>query len=343
MIDLITGHQGVSHISAEQVATLQNAEMDNFGSHKVVRMVGGAISYAGLTISVDTGYWRVNGYDMEIKEAESILIDPTAAGLHRIDRVFVEILQDIPSGVQRSELRVVQGEESESTPTAPSTPIEPYLNTDLLLQIEEVCTVTVSDGSMILTDSTLTFDIVTPDDLSAVDAKANQALTDSENAQRMIAPIETTSEASQAYAVGKQLIYNGLLYTVDSAIAQGDTLTPGGNISLSQDVTDQLAELNSALTKNTFGTSKSLFGYTVTTPYIAESDGYVSIETNYNSATSFAKVAITDSDGSPLLSLSAHTTDAHSDCSAIYIKKGMKVYPLVASSDNPTILFTPIV
>ena len=331
MIDLITGHQGVSHISAEQVATLQNAEMDNFGSHKVVKMVGGAISYAGLTISVDTGYWRVNGYDMEIKEAESILIDPTAAGLHRIDRVFVEILQDIPSGVQRSELRVVQGEESESTPTAPSTPIEPYLNTDLLLQIEEVCTVTVSDGSMILTDSTLTFDIVTPDDLATVDEKADQALTDAENAQRMIAPIETTSEASQAYAVGKQLIYNGLLYTVDSVIAQGDTLTPGGNISLSPDVTDQLAELNSAFKKQLLNDNYVYLHETIpyNSSFTAPADGLYFFNLTGNAGTGSATLY-----NDPERTQALITTTALYSSDNIPLKKGKTIYTRNISSTS---------
>ena len=240
-IDLITGHQGVAHISAEQIAELQRAELGGYGDNKVMRMIDGGVTYAGLTITVAAGYWRVNGYDMQIQEAEEILIDPTAAGMSRIDKVYAAILQDIPSGVQRSELRVVQGEESASTPTAPTKPTAPILNTDELLQIEEVCTVTVSDGAMTFTDNTIPYELANPEDIT--------------DTQEMIAPIEAGPTASKAYAVGKQLIYNGLLYKVTAAIAQGDTLTVGTNIELSDDVVTQLETLTKNVPK--YGTSSS--------------------------------------------------------------------------------------
>lgn len=240
-IDLITGHQGVAHISAEQIAELQRAELGGYGDSKVMRMIDGGVTYAGLTITVAAGYWRVNGFDMQIQEAEEILIDPTAAGMSRIDKVYATILQDIPSGVQRSELRVVQGEDSATTPTAPTKPTAPILNTDELLQIEEVCTVTVSDGAMTFTDNTIPYELANPEDIT--------------DTQEMIAPIEAGPTASKAYAKGKQLVFNGLLYKVTTAIAQGDTLTVGTNITLSDDVVTQLE----TLTKNApkYGTSSS--------------------------------------------------------------------------------------
>jgi len=46
-----------------------------------------------------------------------------------------------------------------------------------------------------------------------------------------LAPVETTSTASQAYAVNSFLVYGGQLYRVTAAIAQGDTLTVGTNIA----------------------------------------------------------------------------------------------------------------
>lgn len=251
-IDLITGHQGVAHISAEQIAELQRAELGGYGDNKVMRMIDGGVTYAGLTITVAAGYWRVNGFDMEIQEAEEILIDPTAAGMSRIDKVYATILQDIPSGVQRSELRVVQGEESASTPTAPTKPTAPILNTDELLQIEEVCTVTVSDGAMTFTDNTIPYELANPEDIT--------------DTQEMIAPIEAGPTASKAYAKGKQLIYNGLLYKVTTAIAQGDTLTDGTNIALSDDVVTQLETLTINAPKyGTSSTSASTTAKTATT------------------------------------------------------------------------------
>lgn len=275
-IDLITGHQGVAHISEEQIAELQRAELGGYGDNKVMRMIDGGVTYSGLTITVAAGYWRVNGYDMQIQEAEEILIDPTAAGYNRIDKVYATILQDIPSGVQRSELRVVQGEESASTPTAPTKPTAPILNTDELLQIEEVCTVTVSDGAMTFTDETIPYELANPEDIT--------------DTQEMIAPIEAGPTASQAYAVGKQLVYNGLLYKVTSAIAQGDTLTAGTNIALSDDVTTQLLTLKNQVPK--YGTSSTAASTTAKTAsttdgdFVLQTGAVVRVKFTYNNTAS---------------------------------------------------------
>lgn len=275
-IDLITGHQGVAHISAEQIAELQRAELGGYGDNKVMRMIDGGVTYSGLTITVAAGYWRVNGYDMQIQEAEEILIDPTAAGMNRIDKVYATILQDIPSGVQRSELRVVQGEESASTPTAPTKPTAPILNTDELLQIEEVCTVTVSDGAMTFQDNTIPYELANPQDIT--------------DTQEMIAPIEAGPTASQAYAVGKQLVYNGLLYKVTSAIAQGDTLTVGTNIALSDDVTTQLLTLKNQVPKyGTSSTAASITAKTASTTdgdFVLQTGAVVRVKFTYNNTAS---------------------------------------------------------
>lgn len=59
-----------------------------------------------------------------------------------------------------------------------------------------------------------------------------------------IAPTESTSTASRAYAVGERLYYNGNFYKVTSAIAQDATLTVGTNIALAEDVTTQVRTLN---------------------------------------------------------------------------------------------------
>ena len=59
--------------------------------------------------------------------------------------------------------------------------------------------------------------------------------------QSIIAPVEKTSTSSQAYATGKQLIYNGVLYDVIAPIAANDTLTVGTNIQAAGDVVTELA------------------------------------------------------------------------------------------------------
>lgn len=47
--------------------------------------------------------------------------------------------------------------------------------------------------------------------------------------QSQLAPVETSSTASQAYAVGDYFCYNGILYRVTVAIDSGGTITPGTN------------------------------------------------------------------------------------------------------------------
>lgn len=72
---------------------------------------------------------------------------------------------------------------------------------------------------------------------SALDAKADKT---------MLAPVESTSTASQNYAVGDYLVYNGILYRVTAAISAGQTLTPGTNISATN-AGAELTSLNNGL------------------------------------------------------------------------------------------------
>lgn len=272
-IDLITGHQGQLHISAEQIATLNNASLNGYGDHKVLRMVNGTVSYTGLVISIATGYWRVNGFDMEIYESENVYIDPSTIGTSRIDRVFVEILQDIPSGVQRSELVVVMGEESANTPIAPDAPTDPELNTDLMLQCEEVCVVTVTEGAMTLSDSTIAFNVVTPAELATVDTKVDNALG-------MIQKSSDAYSDSSPYKVGDYVIHDNKVYICTTACVAGSWATNSGYFTETS-LTTAVTGLNSALTKHTFDTAISV---AINTDYVPDKDGYARIEqTNANS------------------------------------------------------------
>ena len=51
------------------------------------------------------------------------------------------------------------------------------------------------------------------------------------NFATLIAPTESTTTATQPYAVGSYLILNNTLYKVTSAIANGGTITPGTNVT----------------------------------------------------------------------------------------------------------------
>ncbi len=87
--------------------------------------------------------------------------------------------------------------------------------------------------------------LVTPTDLSGVlfgngsnvlaraldDASGAASTTSLGKAFADLAPVEASGTASQAYAVNGFLVYNGQLYRVTAAIAQGDTLMVGTNIA----------------------------------------------------------------------------------------------------------------
>ena len=246
-IDLITGHQGVSHISADQIATINNAMMDNFGANKVMRLVGGELIADGLTITISEGYWRVNGFDMEIQEGETLYIDPTTIGLSRIDDIYVEILQDIPTGAQRAEIYIALGEPS-ATPTAPDEPTAPYLNTDILLQIIKLARVTVSEGAMIMEDYSVAYNIVTPEDLAEVQTAVDTAETHATTALNMIRSFSNDDvySTSKAYNVGDHVIYNNVLYKCITACSAGSWYV-NKNCFEKTTLTTAVTELNSDL------------------------------------------------------------------------------------------------
>lgn len=169
MIDLITGHQGFAHITAEQVANVNNAMTSGYGTDCVLRLIDGLVTSDGLSIGVGIGYWRANGFDMEITAPETIYIDPSSVGTSRIDNFYVEILQDIASGNQRSELVYVKGTEA-SVPTPPADPTAPQLTTDIMLQCVQFAAMTVSENTATLTDLTKEIEQVAPEDMALVKA-----------------------------------------------------------------------------------------------------------------------------------------------------------------------------
>ena len=64
--------------------------------------------------------------------------------------------------------------------------------------------------------------------------------------------VETTSTASQAYAINEYMIYNKKIYKVKAAIASGATITVGTNIeSANTNVGNELTSLRSSLTPQT--------------------------------------------------------------------------------------------
>lgn len=71
-------------------------------------------------------------------------------------------------------------------------------------------------------------------------AGVNTALVNSKADKSTIAPVETNSTASQSYTIGEQFYYGGILRKATLPIAANDTITPGTNCDLSDEVSSQI-------------------------------------------------------------------------------------------------------
>ena len=128
----------------------------------------------------------------------------------------------------------------------------------------------------------------------------NTALAAKDNASN-IATIEATSSASQAYAVGDYLVYNGQLYSVTAAISVGETLTPGTNISATN-AGAELSALKNGLNNrlNIKSGSQAFSSVAITTSYGGGSVFYGNItftESVFDSMTEILAVTLVDYGG----------------------------------------------
>lgn len=237
-MELVTGHGASEHITAAQVSRLIQGVtvMDDTTVYRLNVGNDCAIGVNGLTVGISTGEMVLHGYHTTFEDVETLTLDPTLdAAKSRIDKLCLIISEDLTTGIQSAYIQVVQGTEA-TTPTAPATPSTPTSPTELYMGVGVIATVTVSD--------TVIASYVDNTDLYA---GSFVTLNELETNMSNIAPIEKTSTASKAYAIGDNLIYNGILYKVDAAIAQGATLVPSGNISLSPDIEAQITSLRSSL------------------------------------------------------------------------------------------------
>lgn len=117
------------------------------------------------------------------------------------------------------------------------------------------------------------------------DTSAKQAV------ESNIAPVETdASSASKAYAVGKQLILNDIMYDVTAAISSGDALVVGTNISAADDLTTQIENANArigAVTSQTLAADETSVSFSVPTSgnhlidfWASDGSNYTAIDTS---------------------------------------------------------------
>lgn len=114
--------------------------------------------------------------------------------------------------------------------------------------------------------------------------------------EQMIAPVETSTTASQAYAVGEQFILNGTLYTATAAITAGGTITINGNCTASDSVTEQIANAGGLPGNMEYGvqsTSGATRTITLNKNYSAMGGCLLQVNSGSYSGSFFVKVPIT--------------------------------------------------
>lgn len=156
--------------------------------------------------------------------------------------------------------------------------------------------------------------------------------------EQMIAPVETSTTASQAYAIGEQFILNGTLYTATAAITAGGTITIGGNCTASDTVTEQIHEEQF----NVCGTTVSLLDYTSSNKYTFPYDGYVSVYATSTGA--YARLRLADANGVDMGIVKSIYNNADARAT-VFVRKGMKAYvdQAVGSSGAYAVSYFPLI
>ena len=138
--------------------------------------------------------------------------------------------------------------------------------------------------------------------------------------EELIAPVETSTTASQAYAIGEQFILNGVLYTATAAITAGGTITIDGNCTASDSITEQIHEEQF----NVRSTQVSVTGYTSTSNmYKFPNDGYVSIAASSSGAN--LRFRLIDANNYVIASAQV-SFQGYAQRQLIFVRKGMQCY-----------------
>lgn len=168
--------------------------------------------------------------------------------------------------------------------------------------------------------------------INEVDGHADTAQASANSAQQMIAPILTSLVApSGGLESGDQFIYQGLLYKVTAAIAQGGTITINGNCELADSVTEQLKDISDRVSANNFGIEVNITSYNSSTNmYTFPSDGYLELRASTQNNT-YIRGILNSADGNRICYISASYILGNSG-TPLFVRKGMKYHTLV--NDN---------
>lgn len=156
-------------------------------------------------------------------------------------KTFVELVEEIKKGFDKEDNSVLSNLEDNIEYT--STATVPHAVGTYLVYNKAIYRVTAA----IATGDTLTpgTNITVASDIMSLIAAQGSDLSDVEEC---IAPVESTTSASRAYAIGEKFIKNHALYQAKTAIALGDALVLDTNYELADDITTQLSLLNQTLT-----------------------------------------------------------------------------------------------
>lgn len=114
--------------------------------------------------------------------------------------------------------------------------------------------------------------------------------------EQMIAPVETSTTASQSYAIGEQFILNGVLYTATANISVGGTIVINGNCTASDTVTEQIANAGGLPSNMEYGiqsTNGSTRTITLSKNYSAMGGCILQVNSGSYAGSFFVKVPIT--------------------------------------------------
>lgn len=176
-------------------------------------------------------------------------------------KTFVELVEEIKKGFDKEDNSVLSNLEDNIEYT--STATVPHTVGTYLVYNKAIYRVTAA----IATGDTLTpgTNITVASDIMSMLAAQGSDLSDVEEC---IAPVESTTSASRAYAIGEMFIKNHTLYKAKTAITAGDTLVLNTNYeaastTLQEEVEDLTAKeaediANEALTRGTLGAKNLL-------------------------------------------------------------------------------------
>lgn len=236
-MELVTGHQATPHITAEQVSRLLQGvtTMDDTTVYRLPIGNNCAVSVSSLNVSIDTGEIVLHGFHTTFEEGYTVTLDPTIdAAKFRIDKIVMEIIEDLTTGIQTANIEVVQGEES-SSPVAPATPVVPTLPTEKFLAVGVIATVTVAN-------------ITIASSVDNTELYAGSYISEETFSKTVRNQSSDQYNTTKAYKVGDYVIHNDTLYKCITACSAG-SWEANQNCFVTDTLTNAVTTLNSELSE----------------------------------------------------------------------------------------------